>query len=621
MTEYGRGRGSEPWHPEDPLYGDQGWTAHQTQQGQQGQQGQAPYGGAPQQTYPQEPQYQEQQQYGQQQYPDPDYRDPQYQQQYPQYQEQQYPEQRYQDPQYQQDHGQQQYAAEPPFGEAQQYAQAQQAQQHQQGYAPQQSHPQAQAQPQQPSVYDSQGWDTGQGQYVAAAAQTDAYAGTDPYAQQPVAGYPGETPDLYTTPEAFPPPQPPGRRHLEPEPVEGQDADGAAEEPDGFFAGGGDDGDEPGDGRRGGRSKGGKPKRRSGAACLIAAVVIIGVVGGGGYYGYTYIKERFGAAEDFAGEGSGETVEVTIPQGAGLGQMGRILKGAGVVASAQAFVDAAKANPDGGKIQPGVYPLKKGMSAASAVEFMTDPSKLNVLTVAEGWRNAKVYDAIDKKLKKPEGTTRDIAQREVKNLGLPAWANNNPKIMDPLEGFLYPARYDLSQDSTPESLLKQMVKNATDKYIELGIEGKAKELGLENPLQVVTVASLVNAEGKNHDDFRKMAEVVYNRLEKTNDVTNQKLEFDSTYNYIKGTSEINFSLKEARAFDHPYNTHFVKGLPLGPIGNPGADALNATLNPDEGGWMFFVSVDGDKTTFTKTYEEHQRLAAEFLERQKQKNGG
>ncbi|MFD3939251.1 endolytic transglycosylase MltG [Streptomyces sp. NPDC058611] len=630
MTEYGRGRGSEPWHPEDPLYGDQGWTAHQTQQGQEGQ---APYGGAPQQPYPQEPQYQEQQQYGQQQYQDPDYRDPQY--------PRQYAEQQYQDPQYPQNPGQQQYAAEPPFGGTQQYPQAQphqqpqqvqqpqqpqqvqqpqQAQQHQQMYAAQQAYPQAQ--PQQPSVYDSQGWDTGQGQYVAAAAQSDAYAGTDPYAQRPVAGYPGETPDLYTTPDAFPPPQPPGRRHLEPEPVEElPDDDAAAAKPDGFPAGGGDDGDEPGDGRRGGRSKGGKPKRRSGAACLIAAVVIIGVVGGGGYYGYTYLKERFGSAADFAGEGSGETVEVTIPQGAGLGQMGRILKAAGVVASAQAFVDAATANPDGSKIQPGVYPLKKGMSAASAVEFMTDPSKLNVLTVAEGWRNAKVYDAIDKKLKKPEGTTRDIAQREVKNLGLPAWANNNPKIMDPLEGFLYPARYDLSQDSTPESLLRQMVKNATDKYTELGIEGKAKDLGLENPLQVVTVASLVNAEGKNHDDFRKMAEVVYNRLEKTNDVTNQKLEFDSTYNYIKGTSEINFSLKEARAFDHPYNTHFVKGLPLGPIGNPGADALNATLNPDQGGWMFFVSVDGDKTTFTKTYEEHQRLAAEFLERQKQKNGG
>ncbi|MFJ4780224.1 endolytic transglycosylase MltG [Streptomyces sp. NPDC088762] len=560
MTEYGRGRGSEPWHPEDPLYGDQGWTGHQTQQGQ------APYGGDPQQQYPQ------------QQYP----QEPQYQEPYPTQPHQPY-SQHPQHPQY--------------------------VEQQHQGYAPHQP------------VYDSQGWDTGQGQYTG-AVQVDPYVAADPYASQPVPVYPGETPDLYGTDDAYPPPRPPGRRHLEPEPVEEADEE---ESEDSFIAGGGgrggDDGDEPGGGRRSGRSKGGKPKKRSGMACLIAAVVIIGVVGGGGYYGYSYLKARFGAAEDFAGEGTDEVVDVEIPKGAGLGQMGRILKDAGVVASAQAFVDAAGANPKGKSIQPGVYPMRKKMSAAAAVALMIDPSKLNVITVAEGWRNAKVYEAIDKKLGKPDGTTRDIAQREAKNLGLPAWAGNNPKLMDPLEGFLYPARYDLSKDSTPESLLKQMIKNATDKYAELGIEGKAKELGLENPLQVVTVASLVNAEGKNHEDFRKMSEVVYNRLKKTNDVTNQKLEFDSTYNYIKGKSDINFSIKEARALDHPYNTHFVKGLPPGPIGNPGADALNATLNPDHGGWMFFVSVDGDKTTFTKTYEEHQTLVAEFLERQKQKNGG
>ncbi|MFZ3469098.1 endolytic transglycosylase MltG [Streptomyces sp. 4.24] len=590
MTEYGRGPGPEPWHPEDPQYGDQGWTGHEAQQGQM------PYIDG-QQQYPQEPQYQQQQYQQQVQYPQQTYQ----------------PEQQYQQQQYQQQ-PQQQY----------------------------QQHPQHQ------ETYGGQGWDTGQvpvgldqnrgfdpnagfdhgagfdAGYVNAAQAADPYAGADPYAQQQTAGYPGETPDLYGTPEAFPPPRPPGRRHLEPE--EQWQEEAPAEEPEeSFLAGGGggrdDDGDddEPG-GRRSGRS-GGKPKKRSGMACLIASVVIIGVLGGGGYYGYSYLKDKFGAAEDFAGAGIDESVDVEIPKGAGLGQMGRILKEAGVVASAQAFVDAANGNPKGKSIQPGVYPLKKKMSAASVVEVMTDPSKLHVLTITEGMRNSTVYEAIDKKLEKPPGTTKDIAFKEAKNLGLPAWANNDPKIMDPLEGFLYPMRYDLSKDSTPESLLKQMVKNATDKYTELGIEGKAKDLGLSNPLQVVTVASLVNAEGKNHDDFRKMAEVVYNRLKKTNDVSNQKIEFDSTYNYVKGQSEINFNLTEARAFVHPYNTHNVRGLPPGPIGNPGLDALTATLTPDGGGWMFFVSVDGDKTTFSKTYDEHLKLVAEFQARQKQKNGG
>ncbi|MEV6685967.1 endolytic transglycosylase MltG [Streptomyces sp. NPDC051130] len=581
MTEYGRGRAPEPWHPEDPLYGDQGYTGHPAQQGQ------LPYAGD-QQQYAQAPQHQ-----------DPRFQDPQL--QAPQFQDGQ---------QYQQHPDQlpQQY---------QQYPQ--------EGFLPQQQYQQSdQPQP----AYGGQPWDTGQGQYAGAPAPADPYpgadpyAGAEPYAQQTGAGFPGEAPDLYATPEAYPPPVPPSRRHLEPEPGS-QDTDLLTEDPEEESEPLAGDGDGRGGegGRRGGRSKKTKAKpRRRGVSCLVAAVVVAAVLGGGGYYGYTYIKARYGPGEDYAGPGLEETVDVEIPKNATLAQMGSILEKAGVVASAKAFITAAD-TPKGKGIQPGTYPLKKKMSAAAAVALMTDPSKLNVIIVPEGKRNAAVYEMIDNKLGKPQGTTQEIAKREAKNLGLPAWAGNNPQLMDPLEGFLYPARYDLTKNMPPEVLLKQMVKNATDKYTELGIESKAKSLGLENPLQVITVASLVNAEGKNHDDFRKMSEVVYNRLKKTNDVTNQKLEFDSTYNYVKGTSNINFSLKEARTFDNPYNTHFVKGLPPGPIDNPGADALSATLNPDHGGWMFFVSVDGKTTTFTKTYEEHQRLAAEFQERQKQKNGG
>ncbi|MEU7554094.1 endolytic transglycosylase MltG [Streptomyces sp. NPDC044571] len=558
MTEYGRGRGPEPWHPEDPLYGDQGWNGHEAQQVQM------PYGGAPQQQYPQEPQYQE-----------PQY--PQQPQQYPQYEQQQY-------------------------------------QEPQQEYAPQQF--------QQQPTYDGQAWDTqaqAQAEYAGVAQAVDPYAGADPYAQQPVGGYPGEAPDLYGTDEAYPPPVPPGRRHLIPEqdPETDDPAEDTSSSPSGAENG---PGEPSGGGRRSGRSKG-KQKRRSGTACLIVAVVIAGVVGGGGYYGYTYLKDRFGTAADYAGAGTDESVDVEIPKDATMAQMGRILKAQGVVASVEAFVNAATVNPKGKAIQPGVYPLKKKMSAAECVALLVDPSKLHVLTIPEGSRNAEVYKMIDAKYGKPAGTTRDLAKREAKNLGLPAWANNNPKIIDPLEGFLYPARYDLTSGSTPESLLKEMIKNATTKYAEIGIEGKAKELGLDNPLQLVTVASLVNAEGKNHDDFRKMSEVIYNRLKKTNDVTNQKLEFDSTINYLKGTSDINVTRAETKTLDNAYNTYFYKGLPPGPIGNPGKDALAATLDPDKGGWMFFVSVDGETTTYTKTFAEHEKLVAEFNERQKQKNGG
>ncbi|MBW5482071.1 endolytic transglycosylase MltG [Streptomyces bambusae] len=607
MTEYGRGQAPEPWHPEDPLYGDPGWTGqhqvpqHYPQDQQQYQQPQA--------------QYQQHQQYPQQQYATQQHQ--QYPEQYgqqvqPQMQPQQMHPQMH--PQQMQPHMQQPVAQQTYGGQAWDTGQMIGLTDPQAAH-PQAAHPQVAADP----------YATGQ-TYVGADpyAGGEAYAGAAGYAQQP-AGYPGEAPDLYTSDEAYPPPAPPNQRHLAPERTEDapdtDEDDDEADEPasagrrtDRKGAKGAKGGNGAASGKSGKSGKG-KKKGRNGVACLFTSLVLIGIVGGGGYYGYSFLQDRFGAPADFTGAGT-EPIDVEIKPGSGLGQMGRTLKEAGVVASAEAFVSAASANPKGKNIQPGVYPLRKRMSAKEAVAVMVDPTKLNVVTIPEGWRNAAVYEAIDKKLKLQSGTTKDVAKRELKNLGLPTWADSaNPKMIDPLEGFLYPARYDLTVGMKPEDLLKQMVAKANESYAAHGVEAKAKELGLSSPLQVVTIASMVQAEGMSHDDFKKMSDVIYNRLKPTNTVTNRKLEFDSTINYLKGTSNINVSRTETRTLDNPYNTYFHAGLTPGPIGNPGDDAVNAAMNPDGGGWMFFVSVDGKKTTFTRTFEEHDELVKEFNRRQ------
>lgn len=582
MTEYGRGPGSEPWHPEDPLYGDGGW------EGRQAQADQSSYDGQDQHYPQQQSQYgdwgtdgqqaaydQAQQQYAQQQY--------QQHAQNQQYQQQHYPQQQYGGQAHQQyvDQGQQQYAGG--------------------------------------------GWDAGQQAQVPYAADP-----MDPYAQQ-AAAYGGQQPDYYGTPDAYPPPEPPARRRPEPEP----EPDPAPEPQTGwdpgpdqgehaFFAGGDDD-DEPDDeaeGRRGrgdrkGRDgdKGGKSgktkKGRSGMACLVVVLVFGGGIAGIGYFGYQFYQNRFGAAPDFAGDGTSATVTVEIPKGAGGYAIGQALKEKGVVKSVDAFVSAQSENPKGKTIQAGVYVLNKEMSAKSAVAMMLDPKSQNNLIVAPGQRNATIYKNIDKQLGLSAGTTEKVAKKDYKTLGLPDWANDNEDIKDPLEGFLYPATYPAAKGMKPADVLKEMVAQASAKYDTLDLEAKAKELDLDGPLQVITVASLVQAEGVTHDDFKKMASVVYNRLKTSNDITNQKLEFDSTYNYLKNQSKIDISTSEIRNYDDPYNTYFYKGLPPGPIGNPGEDALKAALSPDGGGWMFFISLDGKTTKFTKTLSEHEELVRQF----------
>jgi UPF0755 protein len=254
------------------------------------------------------------------------------------------------------------------------------------------------------------------------------------------------------------------------------------------------------------------------------------------------------------------------------------------------------------------------MSAESAVEMMLDPKSQANVMVTPGQRNIQVYKAIDEKLGLSSGTTRGVAEKNYKSLGLPSWANTNTEIKDPLEGFLYPGTYPAAKGMKPAAVLKEMVQRANQAYGKYDLQAKAEALDLENPLQVITVASLVQAEGKTDDDFRKMAEVIYNRLKPTNTETNQLLQFDSTFNYLKNESNIHISESEINSNKDPYNTYTQKGLPPGPIGNPGAGALAATLDPTSDGWIYFVATDGEnKTEFAKTYAEFQELKDKFNE--------
>lgn len=564
MTEYGRGPGPEPWHPEDPSYGDQGWRGQATP-------GQTPYGGQPQQQYPQQPQG-ETAHYG---------NDSQYS---TGYQQQQYPSQQYDGQQYTPEYDQQY-----PYGG--QYDQTAYGQQ----------------------TYGAT-WDTTQ----------QAAMPYDPGAGVPAAPY---EQDYYGTPDAYPPPQPPGRRTSpEPEPEaepEGDwQSDPQQEEDHPFFTG--DDGratdgrdEEPAeDGRGSGgpaKNKKKKKKSRNGFACLVVAVVLVGGAGAAGYVGYQFWQGQFGAAPDFAGPGTG-SVQVEILTGASGTDIGNILKKAGVVKSVDAFVAAQNENPDGTKIQEGVYTLKKEMSAAEAVKAMLDPGSRNGLTIPEGTRNAGVYQLIDTRLGLKAGTTKSVATAQADKLGLPEWAKGHKDVKDPLEGFLFPSTYPVAKGAKPEAILEKMVARAKQEYGKIDLEQEAKKRGLDGPWELVTVASLVQAEGKTPDDFRKMSEVVYNRLKPTNTETNQLLQFDSTFNYLKGQSKINIGEREINSNKDPYNTYTRRGLTPGPIGNPGLKALESAANPTTDGWMYFVATDGrHKTEFAKTNAEFQRLKDKFNE--------
>ncbi|MFD8328358.1 endolytic transglycosylase MltG [Streptomyces lydicus] len=554
MTEYGRGYGSEPWHPEDPLYGDQGPYGGQAQQPQWG--GQQP---APQQPAPQ--QYRDPQQHSQQQYNGG----------WEGSQTGQFPYDPY-DP-----YGQPQPQADPYAGAGQDpYG-------HQGGYQQQPHHQQEPRHQQQMQ------------QQVAPHPQQTA----------PQQHYP---PHQYEQPVEPPYEDPADDWRAEPEPPREPEPGHA------FFADDEDDHPDPDDEprERRGKRNGKKNKRRSGTTCLVATLVFAGAVGAVGYFGYDFFMAHFGSAPDYEGEGSG-AVQVDIPDGSPISEMGQILAKNGVIKSAGAFNEAAGENKKSGLLQPGTYSLRKHMSAASAMELMLDPKSRNGLTIREGLRAKDVYALIDKKLKLKAGTTKNVAEHDVKNLGLPSWADDNGKIKDPLEGFLYPSTYSVGEKAKPAAVLKQMVARASQVYEKYDLEGNARKLNLRSPLQLLTVASLTQAEGKYKHDFVKVARVVYNRLKPDNTETYGLLDFDSTVNYAKSRSTLDTgSVDDLRHFNDPYNTYKFKGLPPGPIGNPGEVAINSAIHPATGNWYYFVSISPEKTLFAATNEEHERNRRIYL---------
>jgi uncharacterized YceG family protein len=223
------------------------------------------------------------------------------------------------------------------------------------------------------------------------------------------------------------------------------------------------------------------------------------------------------------------------------------------------------------------------------------------LVIPEGWRSGQIYEAVDKVLALPVGTTKkSIAKAGLK---LPNDAEGNP------EGYLFPATYPLKEKATPESLLSFMVNTANQKFNGAPVAAGAQRNAM-NVYQAVTIASIVQAEAASKTDMGKVARVIFNRLER-----GMPLQMDSTINYALNRATLKTTTSDTR-LDSPYNSYQRMGLPPTPIDNPGEEAMHAAINPPPGDWLYFVTVKPGDTRFAATYEEHQRNVAEFNAAQK-----
>ncbi len=367
--------------------------------------------------------------------------------------------------------------------------------------------------------------------------------------------------------------------------------------------------DEPGDEEyppEGGRRK---KRGRSIPGCL-AALVALALIGGGAYVAITkgaeYIRDQFSTSPDFPGPGHGK-VTFEVKSGDTVGAIGRNLKAKGVVQSVDAFIDASNGESN---IQVGYYQLKKEMKASDAFDILSNPANIikSTITFPEGWQVSQIVKQLADNTDYPAKAFQKVLA-DPTELGLPDYANGNA------EGYLFPSTYDFGPKDKPVDMLKKMVDRWHQAADDAGLEEGAAALG-HTPAEVMTIASLIEAEGRGN--YRgKISRVIYNRLDIDPNPSAGFLQIDASVNYAlgrSGSTVITDADKESVA-DSPYNLYTHKGLPPTPIEAPGEDAIQAALNPEEGPWFFYVTVNlaTGETKFTDDYNEFLTFKNEYAE--------
>ena len=180
---------------------------------------------------------------------------------------------------------------------------------------------------------------------------------------------------------------------------------------------------------------------------------------------------------------------------------------------------------------------------------------------------------------------------------------DKPNILN-LEGYLFPDTYEINRGDSLEEIVRKMLDNFGEKLTqelrdEITNQGKTI-------FEIITMASLLEKEVRTLEDKKIVAGVLWKRLK-----NNIPLQVDATLTYISGKKSTQVSIEETK-IDSPYNTYKYRGLPLGPISNPGLESISASIYPESSDYWYYLSTLKGETIFSRTLEEHNIAKAKYL---------
>ncbi len=319
-------------------------------------------------------------------------------------------------------------------------------------------------------------------------------------------------------------------------------------------------------------------------------VIVIGVLGAAAGAAYLGMWSLMPVSQEK------KTVVVEIPRNFGAREIAARLKSLGLIRSQATFLLSGRLLGQLSRLQAGEYEFSPSLSPTEILEKMSQGEVVAYwVTIPEG----STIEDIARSLEKMRLAHPDRFVSQAKQGGLRVGPEFGVRRRN-LEGYLFPETYRVPREVTERQMLRAMLssfRREVGQGLAKEIAGRRTGLSLED---TITLASLVEREARAPEERSRIAGVLLNRLRR-----GMRLECDATVQYALGKTRPRLLYADLK-IDSPYNTYRNKGLPPGPICNPGTASIRAALRPEAHGYLFYVA-DGKtgKHLFSRTFDEHR----------------
>lgn len=342
---------------------------------------------------------------------------------------------------------------------------------------------------------------------------------------------------------------------------------------------------------------------------MIALLVIVLV---GGFFTWNYIKGETQPVDT----AQTELVSFEIEQGASVKEVSKALEKEGIIRNSKLFNFYLKFKNVSG-FKSGLYHVSKSMTLDEIIAELSGQGKdkdqnATKVLIREGEQLTEIAKEVEKSTKysaedfmakvQDEDFLRYLVQKFPKLL---TQSFNGYQVKYVLEGYLYPATYDMNDSKTLQMLITEMVAK-TDEVMSKYYD---KILESDYTLQeIMALASLIEKEGTKLEDRKKISSVFHNRIKK-----NMKLQTDVSIQYVLGEHKEALSLEDLEV-DSPYNLYQNYGVGPGPYNSPSEDSIVAALEPEKTDYLYFLAdIHTKEIYYAKTYEEHLELKAKYID--------